>query len=150
MSCMPLLRLHPSLLTDPTSGPQGWAQDLDLDSQSILPPWRVSPADSWHNELKSQAGPIRDLLWDGCNWDRLMEKVFLFGDGEVRHTGSLSYCVEKAHMPKTDPGLSQTKMKSGEGLAGSGPGFSPPRPLDQPSSCSCGPSCLRATPVFLQ
>lgn len=155
MPCIPLLPLHPNLVIDPASGspphhPQGWAQDLDLNSQSTPPPWRVSPADSWHNELKDQAGPIRDLPWDGCNWDRLMEKVFVFGVGEVGNSGSLSYCVEKACMPKMDLGLNQTKMKAGEGLPVSGPGSSPSRPQDQPVSCSCGPSCLRTTPVFLQ
>lgn len=43
-----------------------------------------------------------------------MEKTFLFWVGEVRNTGGLFYYVEKAYMPKTRPGLSQTKMKAGE------------------------------------
>lgn len=65
--------------------------------------------DVWAQKSK-QVKQRASLGW--LRLDELMEKVFLFLVCEVRNTGALSCCVEKACMAKRSPGLSQNKMKS--------------------------------------
>lgn len=95
-----------------------WTSEVSTGSRPGLSEYLtpLASVSSWQLTYrpKGRVRPTEDFPWDSCNWDKLMEKVFLFWVVEVRNTGGLSYCLEKACMPKTSPELSQTKMKTGE------------------------------------
>ena len=67
-SCLPLLPLHPSLVTDPVSGHQGWAEDPPGLSEHLTHAWPVSPADGgcWGPEVKlSQSESLPKITVSG-------------------------------------------------------------------------------------